>query len=173
MSSRRPPEHYLLSYLNSDSGLTRGSSAGLCVPSVTTSLRQGCYGGKRRSGDRRVHVPRGFFPAFYFRSTTVSGRRDVQLPAEDLLRAPSVPFAVEKQRRSRGTVAICIIKQFLPIPVYSESTQPLLPPRGHIKDHLVRASRSIGRRTHLSTSRLASSASGRDISNSSKTGGPP
>lgn len=100
VSLRRPPEHYLLSYLNSDSGLTRGSSAGPRVPSVTMSLRQGCCDGKRRSGDRRARSS-GFFPAFYFRFSTVLWEERRTTPCRGFITRSLRPF----RRRETATVS--------------------------------------------------------------------
>lgn len=159
-----PPGRYLLSYLNSDSGLTRESSAGPALPSVTTSLRQDLYDEEAKETEIAARST-GFLPRpFHLGFSAVPERRDVQLSAEDLLCAPSVPFAVGKQRRSRGTVAICIIKQpLLPIAVYSENSQPPLPPCNHIKGLpcLTRTSNVL----FLDCS-LASLASSRDPSSS-------
>ncbi|KYQ58803.1 Protein Wnt-10b [Trachymyrmex zeteki] len=88
-------------------------------------LQRDCYDDKRRE-QRSLRVPWDSSLSSTSGSLLSGERRDVQQPTEDLLRAPSVPLTVEKQR-SRGTVAICIIKQLLPIPVYSRSFEPPLP----------------------------------------------
>lgn len=128
---------YLLSYLNTDSDLTREGSAGAAPPSVTASSSRGSPAEEEAKKGRTARSS-GFFLAFRFAG--VSGRQGAReerrtTPRGGFITRPlRLALAVEKQRRSRGTVAICIIKQLLPIAVYSESSQRSPPPAwDHIK----------------------------------------